>query len=300
MMRNSLLLDYSYELFVKWYEQNGSGKMSFVTALEIVEALNVELVTFGRSKLFDIICQNLSMHYNGFNVSEQLVFINVNPCDVFEDDLENQSSLEIILYFASLIKFQSEIAYKTIGVNDVELTFIKEALNTVDNFIFEQRTERISKVNSIKSEFNYKTSKKIISLLEESISSVNHQMRQLELNIIEKQNFSFYNKLISIYYLVSDTYLSINSPRFIIKNKELLKNKNNMKQIIDLVSEYLTDYGIEVLMSSPNSKFDPKTQRLLNENSLFNPNNSIIERSYRVGFRLDDQILEKEIVLIKE
>ena len=77
MNRISLSPDYSYELFIKWFDQFKSEKMSFISALEIIKALNFELVTIGRSKLFNIICQNLSIDYNLPNIACYLRFINV-------------------------------------------------------------------------------------------------------------------------------------------------------------------------------------------------------------------------------
>ena len=299
MNRVSFSPDYSYELFIKSFDQFKSEKMSFISALEIIKALNFELVTIGRSKLFNIICQNLSIDYNLPNIACYLRFINVSPCDILEDKSKNESTIEILFYYASLIQFQSEVISKSFDMKKIEPDSIKELINLVDVYAFEQRVAQLGSVSSTKSQFDYKTNQRIISGLEEAISLVYKQMQQMESKIIEKQNSTYYNKLISIYSLVSDIYYSINTSKHFIKNKESLKNKNNMKQIMDMISEYLSDYGIEVLISEPSSKFNAKTQRPLNQNTQFNPQNALIERSYRAGFKLDDQIIEKEIVVIK-
>ena len=154
--------------------------------------------------------------------------------------------------------------------------------------------------DSIMKSWQYSDYANAFSRIEKAIMETNQMFRSVQAQIMDSANQNYYSKLISIYHLISDTRQSIlNSPNR-SQNNELMKMAGNMDEFLALISEYLIDYGIITISSQAGSRFNSRTQRVIESNPNFDPRNAIIKKSICSGFSLGEQVIEKEIVVIDE
>lgn len=127
----------------------------------------------------------------------------------------------------------------------------------------------------------------------------NERMKCLEDSVSVKMTKKVYIQFLELYNLIADTK---DSTLLLVQqtdDRNLEKCAQSMDVFLDMITEYLADYGICTLASSSGQPFSAKYQEAANKGMQFNPKTAIIKRSLRNGFAWDEQVLQKEKVEIQ-
>lgn len=133
----------------------------------------------------------------------------------------------------------------------------------------------------------------------EALVKVNESIKLLEDSISESITRKAYTQLIELYNLIADTKDSTFSLALQTNSQELENAAYNMDVFLDMLVEYLADYGVQTIASFHGDSFSAKHHTLGKAGIQFDPRNACISRSLRNGFIWGEQVLQKERVEIE-
>lgn len=131
-----------------------------------------------------------------------------------------------------------------------------------------------------------------------ALMQANERMKCLEDSVSVRMTKKVYTQFLELYNLIADTK---DSALLLVQqtdDRNLEKCAHSMDVFLDMITEYLADYGIRTLASSSRQPFSAKYQEAANKVMQFNPKTAIIKKSLRNGFVWDEQVLQKEKVEI--
>ena len=136
------------------------------------------------------------------------------------------------------------------------------------------------------------------SAVREALVKANESIKLLEDSFSESITRKAYTQLTELYNLIADTKCSTFSLALQTNSQDLENAAYNMDVFLDMLVEYLADYGIQTIVSFQGDAFSAKLHIVDNTDIQFDPRNARISRSLRNGFIWGDQVLQKERVEI--
>ena len=137
------------------------------------------------------------------------------------------------------------------------------------------------------------------SVVREALVKANESIKLLEDSFSENITRKAYTQLIELYNLIADTKDSTFSLALQTNSQDLETAAYNMDVFLDMLAEYLADYGVQTIASSQGDAFSAKHHTLGKTDIQFDPRNARISRSLRNGFIWGEQVLQKERVEIE-
>lgn len=142
--------------------------------------------------------------------------------------------------------------------------------------------------------------------LQQTLQEINTQMklvgeqtRKLDTLVTEEAIRKAHINLIELYNLVADTRDSQMERVQDTQNEDLKNSACNLDVFLDMIAEYLADYGIVTISTEPNAAFNPTFHVVPQTMKNYNPQSLIVRRSVRKGFAWGEQVLQKERVETK-
>lgn len=137
------------------------------------------------------------------------------------------------------------------------------------------------------------------SAVREALVKANESIKLLEDAVSENITRKAYTQLIELYNLVADTKDSTFSLALQTNSQDLENAAYNMDVFLDMLVEYLADYGVQTIASLQGDAFSAKHHILEKMGIQFDPRDARISRSLRNGFIWGEQVLQKERVEIE-
>lgn len=137
------------------------------------------------------------------------------------------------------------------------------------------------------------------SAVREALVKANENIKLLEDSVSESITRKAYTQLIELYNLIADTKDSTFSLALQTNSQDLENAAYNMDVFLDMLVEYLADYGVQTIASFQGDAFSAKHHTLGKTGVQFDPRNARISRSLRNGFIWGEQVLQKERVEIE-
>ena len=137
------------------------------------------------------------------------------------------------------------------------------------------------------------------SVVREALVKANESIKLLEDSVSENITRKAYTQLIELYNLIADTKDSTFSLALQTNSQDLENAAYNMDVFLDMLVEYLADYGVQTIASFQGDAFSAKHHTLEKTGIQFDPRNARISRSLRNGFIWGEQVLQKERVEIE-
>ena len=126
-----------------------------------------------------------------------------------------------------------------------------------------------------------------------SVGGVVKKAEDLARENATKKAFAAWHEL---FHLIADTKDSTRQIALQKDNPDLKTAAANMDVFLDMIGEYLADYGIEMLVSAPGTPYSAKTHAAEGRGADFDPKSAVVQKSLRPGFCWGEQVLEKEKV----
>ena len=133
----------------------------------------------------------------------------------------------------------------------------------------------------------------------EALVKANESIKCLEDSVSESVTKKAYTQLIELYNLIADTKDSTYTLAIQSNSKELENASYNMDVFLDMLVEYLADYGVRPIVSFQGECFSAKHHLLAKTETQYDPRNASIARSIRNGFIWGEQVIQKERVEIE-
>lgn len=130
-----------------------------------------------------------------------------------------------------------------------------------------------------------------------ALFNTNEMMKRLEDAVYEGMTKKIYTQFEELYNLIADTKDSTLILAQQSKDQNLENTAYNMEVFLDMITEYLADFGIHTICSTPGERFQTKYHEA--KGSQFDPRSAVIKRSLRNGFVWEEQVLQKERVEIE-
>lgn len=150
--------------------------------------------------------------------------------------------------------------------------------------VWDERKERISQ-----NEENKLTD--VLSEARNILQQVNDQMHQVDEAVTQTNTKKAYTQLLELYNLIAD-----------IRDSEKRQKESymtgNLEVLLDMITEYLAEYGISSIASSPGECFQGKIHEG-RSNRCFDPRYAVVHKSLRTGFRWGEQVIQKERVIVE-
>ena len=131
-----------------------------------------------------------------------------------------------------------------------------------------------------------------------ALLQANEMIRRLEDSVSETATKKISTKLLELYNLIADSRDSA----FVLSKKnndhELENIAYNMDVFLDMIIEFMADYGIQTIASALGDKFSAKHHEIETDDKQFDPRSAIVKVSKRNGFLWGEQVLQKERVEI--
>lgn len=137
------------------------------------------------------------------------------------------------------------------------------------------------------------------SAVREALVKANESIKLLEDSVSEHITKKAYTQLIELYNLIADTKDSTFLLSLQTNSQNLENVAYNMDVFLDMLVEYLADYGVQTIASFQGDAFSAKHHTLGKTGIQFEPRNARISRSLRNGFIWNEQVLQKERVEIE-
>lgn len=137
------------------------------------------------------------------------------------------------------------------------------------------------------------------SAVREALVKANESIKLLEDSVSENITRKAYTQLIELYNLIADTKDSTFSLALRTNSQDLENAAYNMDVFLDMLVEYLADYGVQTIASFQGDAFSAKHHTLGKTGVQFDPRNARISRNLRNGFIWGEQVLQKERVEIE-
>jgi hypothetical protein len=132
-----------------------------------------------------------------------------------------------------------------------------------------------------------------------NLLDVNEKMRKLESNFYESSQHKAFTQLIELYNIIADNKDSMTNLYQDRPNSDLSNIIQNLSIYMDMISEYLIDYGVRTLLSESGQKFDSKQHDSNTKKLMFDPRGLVVSESIRCGFSWKNEIIQKEKVILK-
>lgn len=145
----------------------------------------------------------------------------------------------------------------------------------------------------------HSSTEKFFFAVREALVKANESIKCLEDSVSESVTRKAYTQLLELYNLIADTKDSAFSLALKTNSQDLENAAYNMDAFLDMLVEYLADYGVQTIASSQGDAFSAKHHTLGKTGVQFDPRNARISRSLRNGFIWGEQVLQKERVEIK-
>lgn len=136
-------------------------------------------------------------------------------------------------------------------------------------------------------------------IIRNQLLQANQTMKQMEDYVVEMATRKAYTRLIELYNLIADTKDSTFRIAEETGNADVENAAYNLEVFLDMISEYLADYGIETIMDTEGAPLRVKYHTVLHADRDYNPNHSVIDRGIRNGFVWGDQVIQKQKVTLK-
>lgn len=136
------------------------------------------------------------------------------------------------------------------------------------------------------------------SAVREALVNVNRTMKSLQDSFTEAIYRKVSTQLLELFNLMADSKTSALELARQNNDKNLADVAYNMDVFLDMIVEYMADYGIQPIASAPGDKFSGKYHEPITGDRQFNPHDALIKESKRRGFRWGEQVLQKEQVII--
>lgn len=134
------------------------------------------------------------------------------------------------------------------------------------------------------------------SAVREALLNTNGMIKRLENSISEATTQKVSSQLLELFNLIADTKDSAFDLARQNNNNDLETAAYNMDMFLDMIIEYMADYGIQTIASNPGERFSGKIHEVVKDDDQFDPRNSTIKVSKRSGFKWGEQVLQKEQV----
>ena len=131
-----------------------------------------------------------------------------------------------------------------------------------------------------------------------ALLKANDMIKNLEDTVSESSIKKVSSQLLELFNLIADTKDSTIDLARKNNDQSLENTAYNMDVFLDMIIEYMAEYGIQSITSMPGDKFVPKYHTLKTGNQQFDPRNASIKLSKRTGFLWGEQVLQKEKVEI--
>ncbi|EHO49531.1 hypothetical protein HMPREF9099_02869 [Lachnospiraceae bacterium oral taxon 082 str. F0431] len=133
----------------------------------------------------------------------------------------------------------------------------------------------------------------------DALVKTNESIKLLEDAVSESVTRKAYTQLIELYNLIADTKDSTYSLALQTNSQDLENAAYNMDVFLDMLVEYLADYGVQTILSFQGDHFSTKNHTLGKTGIQFDLKHARIVRSLRNGFVWGEQVLQKERVEIE-
>lgn len=143
------------------------------------------------------------------------------------------------------------------------------------------------------------TTEQHFAVVRDALVKANESIKLLEDSVSEGITRKAYTQLIELYNLIADTKDSTFSLALQANNQDLENAAYNMDVFLDMLVEYLADYGVQTIASFQGDSFSAKHHTLGKTGIQFDPRSARISRSLRNGFIWGEQVLQKERVEIE-
>jgi hypothetical protein len=131
-----------------------------------------------------------------------------------------------------------------------------------------------------------------------ALLKANDMIKNLEDTVSESSIKKVSSQLLELFNLIADTKDSTVDLARKNNDQNLENTAYNMDVFLDMIIEYMAEYGIQSISSMPGDKFSPKYHTIGTGNQQFDPRSASIKVSKRTGFLWGEQVLQKEQVEI--
>ena len=131
-----------------------------------------------------------------------------------------------------------------------------------------------------------------------ALLKANDMMKNLEDTVSESSIKKVSGQLLELFNLIADTKDSTLELARKGNDQSLENTAYNMDVFLDMITEYMAEYGIRSIASTPGDKFLPKYHAAGPGSQQFDPRSASIKASRRTGFLWGEQVLQKEQVEI--
>ena len=142
-----------------------------------------------------------------------------------------------------------------------------------------------------------------IYVLQQTLKEINSQMKQvgeqsrkLDAIITEESIRKAHINLIELYNLIADTRDSQMKRVSDTQNEDLKNSVFNLDVFLDMIEEYLADYGIVTISTEPDTAFNATYHAVPQTMKGYNLQSLVVRSSVRKGFAWGNQVLQKERV----
>lgn len=131
------------------------------------------------------------------------------------------------------------------------------------------------------------------------MKQVGDQTRKLDTLITEESIRKAHINLIELYNLIADTRDSQMDRANDTQNEDLKNSAFNLDVFLDMIAEYLADYGIVTISTEPGVAFNGTNHAVPQTMKNYNPQSLVVRKSVRKGFAWGNQVLQKERIEVQ-
>lgn len=132
--------------------------------------------------------------------------------------------------------------------------------------------------------------------VKDELIQTNACMKKLEDSILEMTTKKIYIQYLELFNLIADSRDSAWEVSHQTNNQDLENTAYNLEAFLDMITEYLSDFGIQTVITNPGERFSAKFHSAENAGDTFDPRLAMVKRSLRRGFVWGEQVLQKEKV----
>lgn len=136
--------------------------------------------------------------------------------------------------------------------------------------------------------------------LRRALMDTNAQMRKLEDSILESGRDETIRQLLELYNLIADFRDSVLESAGKAGSLAPQNVERNLNEFLKMIAGFMTSYGVTVHTGAPGDPFNVRTQEVRNSPAQYDPRRAVISACLRSGFALDEVVLQKERVRLKE
>ncbi len=138
------------------------------------------------------------------------------------------------------------------------------------------------------------------SEVRKSMLGISNLLKQMEKAAEDQLVRKAFDQYLELYNLIADYRDSVTAKAREKKDTDLENAAWNLDVFLDIICEYLADYGIQSTASLPGEKFSPGIHEAVDAGEGFDPRKETVRTSLRNGFVWGEQVLQKEKVRIRK